>query len=375
MLFTKPLLIEVVPRMTPAGCGLSDCSLLIAGELESAFGIRTAFAVLTSGEQSRIPYPIVHCAPEGLLRACDTLSNGGPAALLVHLSGYGYAANGAPADLAESLAEVSAAGRFRIAVFFHELYAPALPWRSALWHSSRQKQVLRRIARTCDLLVTNTQPSLEWLERVRDRRSVAPIQLLPVFSHAGEPMELVAFASREPVMAVFGLGGTRQRAYREMSGLGTALQDLGVEEIWDIGPEIEVPGEFRGVPIRRLGVLPAEQVGQRLSRARFGFLPLISAWLTKSGVFAAYCAHGAIPVLGRRLSGQFAGLQDGVHLLSPWTAKAARASGLERCSQAAWNWYQGHRLHAHAAMYARWFSDPSLRAGSEEPVATAVYGG
>jgi len=369
----NPLLIEVVPRMTPARCGVSDGSLLIAGVLDSAFGIRTAFTVLNSSERCRIPYPIVHCAPGGLLDACKTLSDGGTAALLVHLSGYGYAADGAPADLAQALEEVSAGGQFRIAVFFHELFQPALPWKPGFWHSRRQKQVVRRIARTCDLLVTNTRPSLDWLERVPNKRSVAPIQFLSVFSQACEPDEPVAFARREPVAAVFGLEGTRQRAYKEMAAVGTTFHDLGVREIWDIGPEIDTPSEFRGIPIKRWGVLPAEQVGQRLSQARFGFLPLISG-STKSGVFAAYCAHGTIPVLARRLPWEIDGLQEGVHFFSPQTAKAARTSGLERCSQAAWRWYQGHRLRAHAAMYAQWLEDPAMGAGTEERVAATAHG-
>jgi hypothetical protein len=370
----KPLLIEVVPRMTPARCGLSDYSLLIAGELESAFGIRAAFAVLNSSEPGEIPYPVRHCAPAALLEACSTLSEGEPASLLVHLSGYGYAADGAPADLAQALADVSASGRFRVAVFFHELFAPALPWKSAFWHSRRQKEVVRRIAVTADLLVTNARPSLEWLQQVPHRRSTAPIQFLPIFSQVGEPDHPPAFADREPVAVVFGLGGTRRRAYREMAGLGNTLHALGIEEIWDIGPEIGTPQDFRGIPIKRMGVLPAGQVSQRLSRARFGLLPLIWVWLTKSGVFSAYCAHGAIPVLGRPFPGEIAGLQDGIHLLTPRSAMAAQASGLERCSRAAWRWYQGHRLHSHAAIYAQWLNDPAMGAGSQERVTAAVSG-
>jgi hypothetical protein len=79
--------------------------------------------------------------------------------------------------------------------------------------------------------------------------------------------------------------------------------------------------------------------------------------LAKSGVFAGYCAHGVVPVIARHFPGQVDGLEDGVHVLSPRTATAAQASGLEPISIAAWRWYSGHRLHDHAALYARWISE------------------
>jgi hypothetical protein len=374
MLPAKPMLIEVVPRLTPDRCGVSDFSLLIARELEAAFGIRTAFVVLNSSERCDVPFPVIYCAPAQLLDECESLSKGSPAVLLVHLSGYGYAPDGAPTALARALAEASDKGGFRIAVFFHELFAPALPWKSAFWHARRQKEALRRIAATGDLLATNTPPSLEWLEKVPNKKSAAPVQFLPVFSPVGEPKSPGFFSCREPVAAVFGLGGTRKRAYREMAGLGSTFDDLGVEEIWDIGEEIDSPRELHGIPIKPMGVLPAEQVGQRLAQARFGFIPLISEWLTKSTVFASYCAHGTIAILTRSVSKDIAGLRDGIHFLSPSTAAAARASGLEQCSRAAWSWYQDHCLHAHCATYARWLAGTAMGAGGRERMAAIAHG-
>ncbi len=353
-------------------CGVSDFALSVAGELESAFGIQTAFAVLNSQERCAIRYPIVYCMPGEVLDACVSLSKGGPAALLVHLSGYGYSQDGAPADLANAIVGVSASGRFRITVLFHELFAWGMPWRSAFWHSRRQREVLRRIASSCDLLVTSTQPSLAWLEKVPNKRSAVPVQLLPIFSQVGEPHEPVLFAQRQPVGVVFGLATTRQRAYKEMAGLGSMLRDLGIEELWDIGPEIATPRELSGIPIRFLGVLPAEQVSERLSQARFGFLPFFSAWLTKSTVLAAYCAHGTIPVLARNLSGEIAGLRDGLQLLSPQSVNTAPGSGLEQCSHAAWSWYQGHRLRVHASMYASWIEGSASGLGPDAEVPAAM---
>ena len=343
--------------MTPALCGVSDGALLLAGELEAGFGIQTAIAVLNANQTHDVPFPILYGSPAHLLETCLTLSKGEPGYLLVHLSGYGYSADGAPTLLAEALRDVKADGRFRVAVFFHELFATGMPWGSAFWYSRRQKRAVRRIAEACDLLVTNTRNYVDWLNRETIRQTASPIQYMPVFSQVGEAQQRVFLADRDPGMAVFGLGGTRQNAYRELSALGNLLHHLGIQEILDIGPEFEPPGELHGIPVRRMGVLAATEIARQFSRSTFGFLSYPHTRLAKSGVFAGYCAHGVIPVIARQFPGQVDGLEDGVHMLSPRAATAAQASGLDQCSIAAWRWYSGHRLHDHAAVYARWMDE------------------
>ncbi|MFZ0338909.1 MAG: hypothetical protein WAL45_12805 [Terracidiphilus sp.] len=350
-------IIQVVPRMTPALCGVSDGALLLAGELETGFGIQTAIAVLNASQTHDVPFPILYGSPAQLLETCLALTEGRPGYLLVHLSGYGYSSDGAPTLLAEALRSVRASGLFRIAVFFHELFATGVPWRSAFWHARRQKRAVRGIAEACDLLVTNTHSYVDWLHRETVPQFASPIQYMPVFSQVGEAQQRISLDDRDSVMAVFGLGGTRQNAYRELPALGDLLHQLGIQEIVDIGPEFEAPGEVGGIPVRRMGVLPAADVARQLSRSSFGFLSYPRTRLAKSGVFAGYCAHGVIPVIARHFPGQVDGLEDGVHVLSSHTSTAAQASGLESRSIAAWRWYAGHSLHDHAALYARWMDE------------------
>jgi len=166
-------------------------------------------------------------------------------------------------------------------------------------------------------------------------------------------------------MAVFGLPPTRQMAYRDLQSSRKLLGDLGVKEIVDIGPDSDVPSKIRGIPVRQRGVLtPADLVGE-LGRTMFGFLSYRPMLLAKSGVFAAYCAQGTIPVVARGFDQEADGLKEGFEVLTPGSAKAAKTSGLERCSEAAWQWYSGHRLQAHAAMYARWLDDSEASIGKE----------
>lgn len=359
------LLIQVLPRLTPARCGISDYALLLAQELEAAFEIKTAFVVLNSSERNSVRFPVMYGTPKELLDACLSFGGGGSGFLLVHLSGYGYAADGAPTLLAEALADVRERSQFRIAVFFHELYATGPPWRSAFWHSRRQQSAVRRIAQVCDFVLTNTELHAKWLEAQVVRRSEEPIQLLPVFSPAGEDELVTPIAQREPAMTVFGLGATRQNAYRRLRKMGKTLSELKVQEIWDIGPEIETPRDLKGIPVTRLGILALNDLAGLLSRSRFGFVVHTPSCLPKSTVFAAFCAHGTIPVVARPFAEEVHGLKDGIHLLSPQTARLAEASGLDRCSLAGWQWYQGHRVHVQAATYAQWLAPSAISADGE----------
>ncbi len=346
-------LIQVVPRLQPSRCGVSDHAIALASELRTSCGIDSAFVVLNSDERCDLPFPITHCAPHQLLNACVASSGDRPAPILVHLSGYGYSADGAPSLLAEALENVKADGRFRIAVFFHELYASGMPWTSVFWYAQRQKRAYRRIAEVCDLPVTNARVFASWLER----QIVTPIQCMPVFSQVGEPEQPIPFAGRDPVMTVFGLAGTRQRVYGEFKKLGDTFEKLGVREIVDIGPACETPGEVNGIRVERAGVLAAAEIDRQFSRTAFGYLAYPPNCLAKSGVFAAYTAHGIVPLIAQHFREEFDGLRDGVHLLSPQTVDATNPDGLEECSRAAWRWYSGHRLRDHAAIYDSWLHE------------------
>jgi hypothetical protein len=363
---TMPLLIQVVPQLKPGRCGVTDHAIPLARELKAAFGVDTAFVVLNSDEKCELEFPAVYCTPDRLLASSLALNGGGPGGILAHVSGYGYSADGAPTLLAGALNEVSREGRFSIAAFFHEVAATGAPWTSAFWNSHRQKKAVREIAELCDLIVTNIGLHARWLENETRRKPGVSVQLLPVLSTIGEARGLIPAAEREPKMVVFGLVGTRQRAYRELSELPVVLNALGIEEIVDIGPDCEVGSEVAGTPVTRRGELTAAEVAAILSRAKYGFLSYTPAYLAKSSILAAYCAQGAVSVIAKPFDGEIDGLTDGVQVLSPKTAKGVLASGLDRCSLEARAWYEKHRVRVHAATYARWLKQPALMPEPEE---------
>jgi hypothetical protein len=361
-----PLLIQILPQLKPGRCGVSDHAILLARELKSAFGIDTAFVVLNSEERADLPYPMIHCRPAQLLEACLACSAGRVASLLVHVSGYGYSPDGAPIALAEALDQVKADGRFGIAAYFHELFATGAPWKAAFWHTRRQQQAVRRIVGLCDLVVTNTGRYARWLEAHTIRQSGVPVQMIPVFSTVGEASAPSPVNRREASMAIFGLPASRKRSYSDLAAHTEILTGLGIEKILDIGMESDVPAQLNGIPISCKGRLDETQLAEELSHARCGFLSYPADYLTKSSIFAAYCAQGTVPVIARSFTGEADGLRDGVHLLSTRMAKTVQVSELDRYSTAAWQWYSMHGVGVHAATYARWLKQPELQHESVE---------
>jgi hypothetical protein len=350
----NPLLIQVVPRLSPERCGVSDHALMLAQELKSSFEIDSAFVVLNSDERNEVPYLDFHCAPVQLHECCLSLSKGTSAVLLVHVSGYGYSRDGAPTELANVLTRISADSRFGIAAYFHEIFASGAPWTSAFWHKRRQQNAVRRIADICSLVATNTCYHARWLNEETKRLPFSQVRHLPVFSTVGEAAQPVPLSHREPTVVVFGLAATRERAYRELTFLEGTLKALGVREILDIGPDGNPPSEVRGIPVRRMGVLGASEVARELLRCRYGYLSYSAISLAKSSIFAAYCAHGTVPVIACPFPDVVDGLRDGIHVLSPKTVETAMRSGLDSCSTDAWQWYAGHKICVHASTYARW---------------------
>jgi hypothetical protein len=119
----------------------------------------------------------------------------------------------------------------------------------------------------------------------------------------GEPRAVPPLELRRPrTLVVFGGAGNRRRAYGELAGdIARACSALAIEEIVDLGPPLQgLPAAVAGVPVRALGALGDAAASAVLAGAFAGFIGYPAPFLEKSSVFAAYCAHGAVPITGWR---------------------------------------------------------------------------
>ena len=311
------LLTQIVPRLPPSVEGVGSYAEALAGALGPR-GMATRFVT-----------------------GSESLGEDAAGPVLLHYANYGYHRRGCPVRLVEGLIRWRrhGAGR-RLVTLFHEVWASGPPWRSSFWLAPRQ----RRLAAALTRISTERITSLDLYARlVGPWAGGRPVCVMPVFSTIGEPAVVPPLAVRAPRLVVFGGAGVRSRTWgRELPALAVACRELGIEEILDIGPSTAVPDRVGSVPVRSLGVLPAEEAGARLLDARAGFLSYPPPFLPKSTIFAAYCAHGVVPVCA-------------------WSQRAVNAGPLpplwqsgtdpEVAAERARTWYGGHSLARQAEVF------------------------
>ncbi len=295
----------------------------------------------------RLQTPVVELA-----RDTDTSSWSGDM-MLLHFSGYGFQKRGVPLWLNSELRSIRK--RFRVfGVIFHELYASGPPWGSAFWLSGIQRRIAHELLMQADFWFTNREGAAEWLST---NSPSVPHATMPVFSNVGEPASIDAQADnagRERTMVVFGSNSMRAQVYAWNDGeIFKVAQRAGLR-IHDIGPTIQEATLSQrlareGVLVQ--GRLPAEQVSAALLRAEYGALVYPPDYAAKSGIFAAYAAHGVCPVMLWKNGKARDGFQPGVNYLDGFDALESGKSELNArlIGRAARQWYEPHSIDAQVA--------------------------
>lgn len=264
--------------------------------------------------------------------------------VILQFSGYGFEKRGTPLWLLRELEQ----RRTRIknlGIYFHELYAFGPPWSSSFWLSPTQRHIARRLADLSDFWMTNREGSAQWL---RGFAGDKPHAVLPVFSNVGE--SAATARERAPRIMVFGSAGLRQNTYRAAGERLFAWAQQASLEIHDIGPAITDGGlsaTLHSTGVIQHGQLDANQVDRLMRDARYGVVAYPVAYAAKSGVFAAYAAHGMCPVLLSAEHLEADGLKAGVHYL-PELPDFSATADIDSIRQAAWAWYQPHSVARHA---------------------------
>ena len=344
--------VQIVPRITAPPSGVVDYGLRVAEGLRDTFGMKTillAGAPATTLEQNQIGWPshsLTVKSARCLQETLDAIHARSPfQCMLVHVSGYGYAPRGAPFWLAQGLSQwLAKRSDIKVIGVFHELFATGRPWQSSFWFGALQAYVTRRIWRLCDAAITTNTLYMEQLRawRVAD---CPPIELLPVVSTVGEPEAIAPFDKRARTAIVFASPGVEKTLYANCgAALEQAVNSLGIERIIDIGGRRQAPpSSVSGAPVTALGRLPAAQISALMCDASYGFLYYDASRMGKSTVFAAYAAHGLVPVCFGSGSIVRDGLDEGRELLvSP--SKAVSDEDGRRIQTSVKAWYQAHSI-------------------------------
>ena len=266
-------------------------------------------------------------------------------AVVLQMSGYGFDKRGAPLWLLNEL-ENRRKQIMTLGVFFHELYAFGPPWSSAFWLSPVQRHIARRLAEMSDFWMTNREGSAQWIEGFAGDK---PHAVLPVFSNVGELNALPHVRPRKVI--VFGGAGLRQATYQAAGDKLFAWAKSASLKIHDIGPPLadrQLADRLGAEGVALHGRLDEIEISRIMKDAMLGLLAYPVEYVAKSGVFAAYCAHGVCPVLMSESYVQADGLVAECHYLPGFAGRSISIADATAVGQSAYEWYQPHRLHRHA---------------------------
>ena len=330
-------LVQVVP---PDHGGVRDCADCLQAEWQRGGTPSTVMELSKNLARARSLVERIEDARAGAKGA----SSSPRLSVVLHYSGYGYGQRGLCFWLLDQLRSLREQHRdaLRLVVVFHELYASGPPWRSAFWLTPAQAWLAARLAVSADVLWTNSEHHAHWL-RGKAPPSV-PLQVRPVFSNVGEPDRLPAWADRLPQAVVFGSASTRQRAFDALQAHEGLLRHIGVEAIVEVGTGAASTRGTATLQRHHFGRLDTDALGQLLLASQVGLLDYPSTLLGKSGVLAAYAAHGCA-VLNTRAGGPNSdGLVARRDYLAGRSLITTDSANLEAMSNRLCAWYAGHRL-------------------------------
>jgi hypothetical protein len=365
-------LVQIVAGLPPAVDGVGDYALAIARALREQHGIESLFVVANptwqfSGDDvSRDAiegFPVIRVASKRPAALCLSLRKilfGARAdphtPVLFHCSLYGYATRALAFWLERGLAAWKReTPESPLITMFHELVADGPVWSTAYWLQGLQCGLIRRFARASAASLTSNTRYRRHLAEIAGIEE-SRIFKMAVLSTLGEPPgELPPVAARKRQLVVFGKPHSRDLAFsRHLPALAAACRNLKIERVLEIGPDPRV--RVHGLPaaVEPTGTLPAGEASSILCDSRFGFIASDANLLSKSSVFAAYCAHGTVPVVSAAGWGMedADGLSANRHYVSAAAGAALSGDQLEAVSQAALAWYRGHGIAAQASQYS-----------------------
>lgn len=356
-------IISIVPRLPPAIDGVGDYALNLAKQIRKDFGIETHFIVGDpdwSNNPEMQEFPVNQVKLRSASRLLFILSDGGMVnknsaiTILLHYVGYGYAKRGCPFWLINGLEKWRSTNvNCSLVTMFHEVYATGPIWSSSFWLSPLQKNLAMRLSRSSDRCLTSKQGYAQMICELSGGKHTN-IPTLPVFSNIGEPESVPPLSARSKRLVIFGGSSNRQRVYqRSRHALGNICQELEIEEILDIGPSIDINlSSINGIPVVKMGKRTTAEISQIMLNSLAGFFDYHTEYLSKSTIFAAYCAHGLIPIGTFYSDLQVDGLEAGKHY---WLAdRPVSKLNLERgqaIAHQAYAWYQNHNLSAQAKLF------------------------
>lgn len=361
------MIIQIVPQMPPIVNGVGDHGLALAKQIRKDFGINSCFVVgdpYWNGGTAIDDFPVQKLNERSAKSLIYTLNQitSSRVPILLHYVNYGYAQRGCPTWLVNGLQQWQTQKCHKeqvpLVTMFHEVYAGNQPlWTSAFWTEPVQKYLAATLAKISDRLVTNKFRYAELVKKICTSKQLK-FDIMPVFSNIGEPEKILPLTERKRRLVIFGGAGNRLKVYEQsISLLQRVCRELEIQEVVDIGPPLKNSlSNIENIPLICLNRQPAEKISAILQDSWVGFFNYPLDFLTRSGTFAAYCAHGVIPVGTKYYAWikEDDGLIENQHYwLGDNLTKKLNFHIGENIAANAYNWYQTHTLSKQAETFVK----------------------
>lgn len=182
----------------------------------------------------------------------------------------------------------------RVITYFHELpFSNGRQWKRKL-AAMLQRCYCVLLAAASSSSVQNQETGSRWLKVLCGAHRLS---FLPTCSNMGESQDAPNPENRPLQVVVFGSPGKRRHAHALVASQGGYRRLFGANvSVIDIGELMRLPDKI-AAEVSALGPLPVEEIQNHLLSSRFGFFYSEPDQFSKSGVFAAYCAHGVVPII------------------------------------------------------------------------------
>jgi hypothetical protein len=303
----------VLPHLPGSHDGVGDYALTLARKLSAAHGLSTTFVVAAeTSVREKEGFPVIG----GLDAAWASGSPPLPAHVILHYANYGYQRRGVPFPLLRFARDIRPRLSGRWITTFHELYASGAPWRSAFWVRPFQVRIARGLMDLSDSGVVSN----DVIRREIARHDPAkPVHVLPVMSNFGEPPLSVLTGKSPKRWAIAGGTALIERSMRAFSHNQSRIppayfpdevEIVGGLDTQSVRRQLRLLGDsFPAIAFHHHPQVSVENASVILASCTFGWLDYFGngkAWpgmIFKSGSFAAFCAHGVVPILSHEESG------------------------------------------------------------------------
>ena len=345
-------ILQILPRASRGRDGVGDYARTLAASLEQHHGLTTTF--VSTAADNHLVFPMGAGPGE---QRFDRYT-----AIVLHYVNYGYSRRGVPLWLPPVLRRLQRASGARQITVFHELYASGSWRQSAFWLRPLQVRVARAIAAMSDVCVVSSEVARQQLKSLI---SESRIIVHPVFSNLGEPtLSPAEIADRDPHRWII-CGGTELIERSLRSFLPAALlmpERFAPRELFVVGGSDNsgVRQTLNGEKKIRTHYYPqveAKIASGILAGCAFGWMDYFHhpdvpmPVILKSTAFAAYCAHGVIPVLPH--SGSIIGLGGdalaGPFFVTPSAQNLPLESERAIAAHSIQSWYERNASSSHLA--------------------------